>query len=61
MSIALPISHPAEIVVAPKPIGEFRPFWFIAIWAVVMLLVSVFGHPDTATGPHDPLQLLMIY
>jgi hypothetical protein len=61
MSIALPISYPAEIVVPPKPTGAFRPFWFIAIWAVVMLLIGAFGHPDTATGPEDPLQLLMIY
>jgi hypothetical protein len=61
MPIALPISHSAVIASPPKRTGSLQPVWLLVISASVMLLMGVFAHPDTETGPKDPLQLLMVF
>jgi hypothetical protein len=40
--------------------GSLCPVWLIVIWALVMLLMGVFAHPDAATGPADPQQYVMV-
>jgi hypothetical protein len=61
MPTALPISYYSEKIIPPDATGSLGPAWLIIVWVLVVLLMGAFANPDTATGPSDPLKLLMAF